>query len=335
MRKKVEKLFIGKDISRTATLTGFPESASNNLAEGEILVLDKDKEILAAGSTINDTDIIYIAEGLSGTYDYVTPSTSTSVTGVRQVLYSDPIQGAAVTEFSGKSYTAAAEQVTTVNFGTLTPVVGEEYVIRIVYRDLACEHPGQFTKTYRVVATSVTLATLYDLFVAQINATTERRVNATDNTTYITLTGKAYDDNSELTSINEYEQVNFTVHLASDNYASDAAVTTSTNPSKGSGTWQLVRDEEKHSQGYEGLLNRTEFPTQIPTFRTVKSETYDCVIIRHKNWYTSAGNREEQVDITTKIYLPNTATSNQMNDVLAVLNPWMASTPKAFANVSF
>jgi hypothetical protein len=332
MRKKVEKIFIATDIARTATLTGFPTSASNNLAAGEILVLDKDKNIITTGDTIDDTDTIFIAEGLSSTYSYVTPN-GTSVTGVRQVKYSDPIQGIGVSEYSGKSYTAAAEQVTTVSFGTLTPVVGEEYVIRIVYKDLACEHPGQFTKTYRVVATSATLALLYDAFVAQINGTKERRVDATDNTTYITLTGKAYDDNDSLNSINEYAQVSFDVFLFSDNFASDAAVATTTVPTSGTGTWQLVRDEEKWSQGYEGLLNRTDFPLQVPDFRTVKSETYDVIVIRHKNWFTAVEGNEEQVDITTKIYLPDGA--SQTANVLADLNPWMASLPKAFPNVTF
>lgn len=331
MRKKVEKVFIATDIARTATLTGFPESASNNLAAGEVLVLDKDKNIITTGDTIDDTDVIFIAEGLSSTYDYVLPD-GTSVTGVRQVKYSDPIQGVAVTEYSGRSYAAAAEQVTTVNFGTLTPVVGEEYVIRIVYKDLACEHPGQFTKTYRVVATTTTVADLYDAFVAQINSTKERRVNATDNTTYFTLTGRVYDNNDELTSIDEYAQVNFSVFLFSDNFASDAAVTTTTRPTPGYGTWKLVRDEEKNAQGYSGLINRIAFPTQVPDFRTVKSETYDCIVIRHKNWVTTASGDEEQVDITTKIYVPDTA--SQTTNILADLNPWMASLPKAFANVS-
>jgi len=328
MNKKVEKLFIGTDVARTASLV--IGGTGDNIVAGELVVLDKNKNILSAGATIADSDKIYIVEGLADTYDYVTPN-GTAITGVRQLLVSDAIDGSAVTGWEGASYEAAAETVSTLS-GALTPVVGEEYVLRIVYPDVV-EHPGQFTYTYRVVATSVTLATLYTAFAAQINAHAERRINAVATTTpdVLTLTAKAYDDNATVDSINEYKQVIFDVFLQSDNFGS-VVVTKTIDPFPGEGTWQLVRDEEKWSQGYEGLLNRTNFPTQVPTFRTVLSETYDCLVIRHKNWYTSSDNWEKQVDITTKLYIPVGA--SQATNILAALNPWMASTPRALANVS-
>lgn len=328
MQKKVENVFIATDIIRTVGLV--IGGASDNIALGEVVVLDKDKNILAAASTIADTDTIFIVEGLSDTYDYVTPD-GTSITGVRQLLESAPIQGLAVTEWSGKSYAAATEAVATLS-GSLTPVVGEEYVLRIVYPDIE-GHPGQFTYTYREVATTTTLADLYTAFAAQINAHPSARITAAATTgpDVLTLTAKAYDDNDRVDSVNEYKQVLFDAFLMSENFDS-VVVTKTANPNPGVGTWKLVRDEEKWAQGYEGLLNRTHFPLQVPDFRVVKDETYDCLIMRHKNWYTAGTNREEQVDITTKIYIPVGA--GQLTEILAVLNPWMASLPKAFANVS-
>lgn len=330
MRKKVEKPFIGTDISRTASLV--IGGASDNIANGEVVVLDKNKNILAAGSTIDDTDVLYIVEGLSTTYDYTTPN-GTSVTGVRQLLYSDPIDGNAVTEWSGKSYAAAVEAVATLS-GSLTPVVGEEYVLRIVYPDVVT-HPGGHTYTYRYVAETTTLNDLYVALALQINQHPERRISAAATTgpDVLTLTALPYDDNATVDSVNEYAQVIFEVFMQSENFDS-VAITYTASPYPGEGTWQLVRDQEKWSQGYEGLLNRTGFPTQVPTFRTVLNETYDTLIIRHKNWYTASTNREEQVDITTKIIIPVNASGNQMTDILAALNPWMASLPKAFDNVS-
>lgn len=325
-QKKVENVFIATDIARTGSLV--IGGSGDNIATGEIVVLDKNKNILAAGSTIADTDVIYIVEGLSDTYSYVTPG-GTSVTGVSQLLTSSPIEGAAVSEWIGKSYAVATETVSTLS-GAITPVVGEEYVLRIVYPDIH-QHPGQFTYTYRVVATTAVLADLYNAFVAQINAHVERRIQASYGASVLTLTALPYDDNSTVDSINEYAQVIFDVFLQSDNFDS-VVVTKTVNPYPGVGTWRIVRDEEKWAQGYEGLLNRTAFPTQVPTFRTVKDETYDCLVIRHKNWYTAVTNREEQVDITTKIYIPVGA--SQTTNILAALNPWMASTPKAFSNVT-
>ncbi len=326
MQKKVEKVFILKDIIRTATLV--IGGAGDNIADGEGVILDKDKNIITTGDTIDDTDTIYVVEGLTNTYDYVTPN-GTSITGVRQLLTSDAIEGIAVTEWTGTSYAAAVEAVATLS-GSITPVVGQEYVLRIVYPDIET-HPGQFTYTYRVIATTAVLADLYNAFVAQINAHAERRINASYATSVLTLTALPYDDNAEIDSVNEYKQVIFKVFLQSDNFDS-VVVTYTANPFPGIGTWQLARDEEKWAQGYEGLLNRTAFPTQVPTFRTVKSETYDVLVIRHKNWYTAGTNREEQVDITTKIYIPVGA--GQATNILADLNPWMASLPKAFSNVS-
>lgn len=327
-QKKVEKVFIAKDISRTGSLV--IGGASENIVNGEVVILDKNKNILSAGATIADTDEIYVVEGLSTTYSYVTPD-GTSVTGVRKLLTSDAIQGAAVINWSSKAYSVAVETVSTLS-GALTPVVGEQYSLRFIYKDVH-EHPGQFTYTYYVTATVATRESLYGLFVTAINKRPERRIQATYAANVLTLTALPYDDNTAIDSIDEYNQVNFDVILYSENYDT-VAITKTVNPFPGSGTYRKVRDEEKWSQGYEGLLNRTNFPTQVPTFRTVLDETYDCLVIDHKNWYTASDNREEQVDVTTKIYVPNTATSNQATDILAALNPWMASTPKAFATVT-
>jgi hypothetical protein len=228
--------------------------------------------------------------------------------------------------------------VYSVDLSGWTPVVGTEYIFKVVYKDIACSH--QFSKTYHYIASSATLDTEGAAIAALINADVNRRVDVTytTGTDVLAFTGRSYGDNETLDSINEYGQIIFEVFLFSDNFdtlTADPYRYVSTDASQGSGHWRLVRDEEKWSQGYAGQTNRTHFPVIGPDFRTVKSETYDTAVIRHKNWFTSADGREEQVDITTKIFIPNTATSNQMTDVLAVLNPWMASLPKAFTNVSF
>lgn len=330
MQAKVLKVLIGRDIARTSSLV--IGGSGDNIALGEVVVLDANRNIMSAGDTYADTQKIYIVEGLSDTYDYVTPN-GTAITGVRKLLYSDAIDGNGVSTYNATSYAAATEQVYTINYGTLTPVVDEEYSIRIVYKDME-EHPGQFTYTYRVVATSTTLADLHALFVAAVNNHIGTRVVASGTSPNLVLTAKPYNDNATVDSINEYKQVNFEPFLFSDNFASDATVTHTTQPDKGDGTWQLVRDEEKWSQGYEGQTNRIHFPVIGPSFRTVLDETYDTIVINHKNWFTAADRTEKQVEIITKLFIPNTATSNQGGNILAVLNPWMASLPKSFPNVS-
>jgi len=333
MKKVVEKTLIAKDINRTSSLV--ISGSGDNIAEGEIVVLDKDKNIMTAGATIADTDTIYIVEGLGNTYDYVTPD-GTSVADVRDLLYSDPIEGKTVTNWAGTSYSVAAEEVWSIDLTGWVPVVGTEYIIKIVYKDLTPDYPGMYSHTYHYIAGTATLDTEGAAIAALINKDKKRRVDVTytTGTDVLAFTGKVYSDTLEIDTENDYAQVNFEVFMVSDNFDTYTTSAQTTAPSPGSGTYKLVRDEEKWQFGYNGLYNRTGFPRQIPTTRTVKSETYDTLVIEHKNWYTSVENRLEQADLTTKLFVPNTATSNQMTDILAVLNPWMASLPSAFDTVS-
>jgi hypothetical protein len=335
MQGQLGKVFIGKDINRTGSLV--IGGASDNIANGEVVVLDENKNIMAAGTTYADSKVIYLVEGLSGTYDY-TNEAGTQISDVRKLLYSDAIDGAGVSVYSGTAYTAPVEEVWSIDLTGWTPVVGTEYRIRFVYTDLTNDEcPTQYTKTYQYIAETATLDTEGAAIAALINADKNRRVNATytTGTDVLAFTAIAYDDNDEVSAINDYKQVVFSVYLVSDNFDTYTSSAQTTAPEKGAGHYKLVRDEERWAEGNEGVLNKTAFPVLRPDYRTVKDETYDTVVITHKNWFTAADRREKQVDITSKIFIPNTATSNQMGDVLAVLNPWMASLPKAFANVSF
>jgi hypothetical protein len=329
MLDRVNKVLIGKNISRTASAVLY--GGSQAAAEGEIFVLDKNRNILASGSTISDTDTIYIAEVLGDTYSYVT-ETGTSVTGVKKLIVSDPIENGNVSSYTGRAYSAIVEEVVTISSSTFAPVVGTEYVLRIVYTD-TYERPGQVTMTYRKVATTTSATDLYTAFVALINKHVERRVVASGTTTLV-LTGRAmpYDRTDDVNAIDAYYQVNFKAFLYSNNFG-DAVVTYTTRPFPGNGTWQRVRDAEKFALSYRGIMNRTIFPIQMPAMRTVKSTTYNAIIIESTKKYTSPDSYDKNTRLTTEIYIPVGA--GQMNDVLNVLNPWMGSTPKAFNSVSF
>jgi hypothetical protein len=335
MNTQVGKVLIGKDIDGTALATLVIGGSTDSIAEGELVVLDKNKKILASGKTYNDTDVIYIVEGLGTTYSYVNEA-GTAVTGVQKLLYSDAIQGAAVTEYSGRSYTAPVEEVWNIDLTGWVPVVNTEYRIKIIYKDIY-GHPGQVSKTYSLIAGTATLDTEGAAFAAVINADPDRRVNATytTGTDVLALTAIAYDDDNELSSESPYSQVSFEVFLTSDNYntlSTASANAISVTPYAGDGYWKQVRDEEKWVRGYEGVLNNTAFPVIAPALRTVKDQTYDCIVIKSKNWFTTPDRREQQVDITTKVFLPDSA--GQTAKVLSVLNPWMESTPRGLSSIS-
>ena len=345
MLNRVNKLLIGKDIARTAGIV-LGDSA-HNPADGEILVLDENKAIMTAGQTFADTKSIYIGEGVTETYDYVDPS-GTAVTGVRKLIFSDPIEGKLVKGYSGQSYVAKAEQSSVFTIAGLTPVVGTEYIVRIIYKDIP-EHPGSFTQTYRYISATADLDVFGAAMTAKIMAHSGRRVSATysSGADTLTLAGLPIPDcTSSLANIDEFSMVEFTplfllVSVATATLGewqlipatAPAAVTTAAI--KPQGSWEVIRDVEKAAMGYKGISNRIHFPIITPDFRTVKAETYDQIVIEHDKSYQSPDNQYvKQAPLTTVIALPDTVTTNQGDEILSVLNPWMASLPGAFSNVN-
>jgi hypothetical protein len=331
MQNRVNKVIIGKDIARTASLQiTDPTTTATYVAEGEAFVVDKNKNLLAAGSTIADTDIIYIGIGSSETYEY-TLETGTLVENARRIDFSSPIQGSLIKSYKGLSAdNAATERVATVNIdsaSSFAPVVGTEYVLRVVYKDIP-EHPGQFTDTFRVVAASTTPSALTTLFVAEINqkgpsGKIDSRVVASASSNNLVLTGKVIPYNNTSEEIDEYRQVDFDVFLFSDNF-DDCVVTYSTTAHPGNGNPKIVRDREKFAQSYEGITNRIHFPVIKPLQTVDMTKWYDAIIIENGIDFVSADMEYiKETQVTTEIFIP--ANAGQTTDILAVLNPWMAS----------
>lgn len=350
MLKRVDKILIGKDISRTAALILYKADGTPNLADGEIVVLDKNMKILVAGSTITDTDTIYIIQGTGDTYNYA-DADGTAVTSVRRFITSDPIEGKLVKSWKGLSYDAKSEETNIFTIAGFTPVVGTEYAVRIVYKDVN-EHPGQFTQTIRHVATSATLDTFGAAFVAAITAADAKgklRVTAaySAGSDTITLTAKAIPEcTTALTDIDKFSQVRFDAFYYYISVAADATLgqwvewgttskaNTGVVADHGVGTWEQVRDLEKSQKGHRGFTNRTSFPVREPTTYAVKSATYDLLVIEHDKSYRSSDDWAKQAPLTTIVAIPVPSTGTQMTDVLAVLNTWFASCPGAFDTVA-
>ena len=343
MLNRVTDLFIGKDIDRTvAVADGEALVAFNDaLLEGEVVVLDKDMKIISvADSAYGTNDTIYVAQGTANTFDVG------SLTGVREIRISNPIEGGKVRSWKAEAYTAKAEQASVVDWTGATVVAGTEYIVRCLYKDIV-EHPGQFTHTYRVIAaTGETVATLADKFVAKINAHSGRRVQATDDTTGITLTGRPIAEcTTSVNDIDPFSMVEFevvSVYVDSDGNWQEFEGSTghsSTAAVFGHGNWEQVRDMEKSILSHKGVSNTTHFPVIKPDFETVKNGYYDLIIIEHDKTYLSPDNQYVKQTPMTTILAMETASNgtnagNQVTNVLARLNPWMLDIPGEFPNVS-
>jgi hypothetical protein len=351
MIQRTNKIFIGKDINRTAAVVDgmSPMTTSSagylfSLVEGEIVILDKYKKVLGAGKTIADTDVIYICQGMGTTYDTQNEAASAMST-VRRVRLSDPIQGAKVKSYTGQSYAAASQQITNLTVTGITVVKGTEYLIRVVYKDI-WEHPGQFTATYRWIATDATLTTMTAQAIAKVNAHAGRRVQATESSaTIITLTGKAIPScTTGLNDLDPFTMVEFDAFLdyvsaVSSGYGgywtTFGAVKATTKASYGVGMWEHVRDIERAAWSYLGITNRTHYPIILPDACTVVGATYDIITIEHDAAYLSPDNQYvKQAPLTTQIAFVVPSSGTQETVVLGTLNTWLASCPGAFAPVS-
>jgi len=327
-QKRVNKVLISKLIDRTSGVQiTDPTTTATYIAEGEVVVLDKDKNLLTSGSTISDTDTIYIAVGKGDTYEYTTPD-GTLVEDARKLDISGPIKGRNIISYKGVSADSdATERQATIDIATassFTPVVGTEYVIRVVYKDIN-EHPGQFIQDFRVVATSATPGDLTDAFVSKINKNKDSRISAENSSDDLVLTGKVIP-NSSADAIDEYQQVDFDIalHEVTEDDWDDVEVTYNTEAHPGNGNPKLVRDREKEALGYEGITNRTHFPVIKPDMKVDMDKWYDSIVIESNTPYVStAMEYGETAPTTVELYIP--ANAGQTTNVLAVLNTWMES----------
>lgn len=339
MIDKPYKLFIGKDIDRTTALTTGGENfsvVSANIAEGEIIVLDKNMNAFTAGEVFANSDTMYIAEGTSRTIS-LNDELGNAITG-RHILLSDAIKGKLVRNVAFRTFSTKTECTATIAAITDAIVAGTEYVLKVIYKDME-EHPASFTQTYRYIAkTGDTSQLVFNGLRARIAKHSGTRVTASGTTTLI-LTGKEVPaSTSSLADIDEFKMVDFEVvfNYVNNDYnqvevglASDISITTAHS---GSGNWEQIRDLEKFELGYRGVSNRTHWPVAMPDFRTEKSAEYDVLVIEYDADYRSPDNSYEkftskQLILAMEVSASEANDSAQYFDVLGKIADWCDSLP--------
>ena len=211
-------------------------------------------------------------------------------------------------------------------------------------------HPGQNLETYRYIAktgddSDAVLQGLADRInkfrTNNIKRKQQALVSAVVSTGSLVLTAKrviscttSVDDIDELVMNSFGARLNYVdsdYNWTEVTLASDIAYTAAY---RGYGSWETVRDMEKHAQAYEGVSNRVWFPVIKPQMRTVKGAEYDLINIEHDRVYRSPDNQyNKETSLATVIALENGAA--QGTGILTTLNTWMASLPKAFDAVTF
>ncbi len=170
-------VLIGKNISRTSNVQITDRSATATyIANGEIVVLDETDAVLAPGDTYSDSKYIRIAQGRGAT---------------EPLNFSLRIDGAGVTKFSGASYSAAQEQITSIGYngtsGSIDAINANDYKVSVIYKhnkDMWSEqlnkrvyrYTSDLTATQQEIAADLTKQIVADPFKAVI---AERLVDGT------------------------------------------------------------------------------------------------------------------------------------------------------------
>lgn len=332
-RTRTYRILISNNAAATANTT------VATLAAGEIAFLKDDGTFLAAAETISDSAS-------------VTPVMGMAAGNIPK--YAPKIQGANVVKYEGSSYSAAVQQDSFIGDNGQaaqnleTPVIGTAYSMHIVIMvDPGLWSERQLRRSYEIVAATVSATDLANAFVAAINADVEAAkyvVAAYENgggNDGIKITGVAQAYNSldvpQFVSFKLALDLGFTNATPIDQfgyiYVNGVAGTTvnsnSVVPDQGSGTYPLVANMEEFAIGYDGALNRTGFPIPDAPRMASSTGTYDVYSIANDDVHASSSlNGEVASPVQTIIAVP--AGSANQAAIEAILNPYMASVPKAF-----
>lgn len=288
----------------------------NSMAAGSIVMVDADGKLIKTQADASAAKAVKFGLITGRTLDYTKPDGTAA--SLKDVTYSNLFTKNAVRQMSKFSFVAPAEDVITFTFTGFTPVVGHRYVVRVIYKDIY-EHPGQFTKSYEVVAKGTNLKTdLIDRLVKEMNKDKGRRIDVTSTATTIVLTAKPKDDNEGKESINIYTQVvmDATMYYTDPSAAGFASknkypliglAIAKVAGTPGKGNAKLIRDREQAALSYRGILNRTWWPIIKPELNVDLSKKYDGFVIEFEPEHANAEDSFGKTKQSVEIYVDNTA----------------------------
>lgn len=324
----------------------------SDLAEGELAIVKQDGTLLGAGETIANSEFIYIAQG-------------TATLG--EPKFSDKIFGAQIKKYSGSSYAAANEQLSYVGYNETagdiednSVAIGEEFSLHLVIKgfDKDLYSKRQLRKSFSYVAEAATqesvanglkAALVGDDFI-QDGATPKAgaliRVDVVNSGSDYGLKFEALAQTPN--SLDEAEQVIFEIgldkgftsatrldelgYIYEDGNAPVAG--SSEVPVKGTGSYQAVRELEEFAQGFQGITNKVGFPVSDYPKYAEAGVNYNLYVIEHDHVHAS-GNLEQSVAAPAMtIIAAVTADAGSKAYLEGRLNPYAASAPGAFANVT-
>lgn len=302
MITRVDSVMIGKKCPDSYTTV-------NALNAGEVALFDENRALIKDQDGALKASTIYVGV-CTGDMTVTMPDGTSSTKKV--VEYSNAIQKASKPSYVMGYYKAPVAEKIEIDLTSAKPVIGHRYVLRIVYKDLY-EAPGQFTHTYKTVATSEVADDLGNALLNKINKHANRRVTATFANNKLTLTAMPKDDNEGVYSLNEYSVVSMEASLyvtipgallSNVPEAVAGATIKKTAGHPGKGFWKQVRDMEVRMLGYKGHVFTDAYPIIEPKRFVTEGATYDYFTIENDNLYLSPDNQYiKTTPLTTEVYV--------------------------------
>lgn len=308
MITSVHTVLIGKKCPASYTTV-------DNLNAGEVALFDQNKAILKTAAEAAKASSLYV--GVAGEKINVTMPNG-SVTQKANIEFSNEIQKSSKPSAIIGPHVEPTQDKVVVTLTSATIVAGHRYVLRVLYKDIEANN-FQFTHTYEVYAESNEAQKLAEAFVKKINAHKNRRIQANNAATVLTLTAMVKDDNEGVYSLNEHSVVDMEVSLyhtvpgallANQPEAVSGATITKTPGNPGKGFWKQVRDAEVRYMGYKGHVFTGAYPEVEQARKVVEGTKYDYAVIENDNLYLSNDNQYiKTTPLTTEVYCPSMVNS--------------------------
>lgn len=304
MITSVHTVLIGKECPASYTTV-------DALNAGEVALFDQNKAILKTAAEAAKASSLYV--GVAGEKINVTMPDG-NVAQKANIEFSNEIQKSSKPSAVIGQHVEPTQDKVVITLTDATIVAGHRYVLRVLYKDIEA-NSFQFTHTYEVYAESNEAQKLAEAFVKKINAHKNRRIQAENVATVLTLTAMVKDDNEGVYSLNEYSVVDMEVSLyhtvpgallANQPEAVSGATIAKTPGNPGKGFWKQVRDAEVRYMGYKGHVFTGAYPEVEQARKVVEGTSYDYAVIENDNLYLSNDNQYiKTTPLTTEVYCPN------------------------------
>lgn len=285
------------------------------LNAGEVALFDQNKAILKTAAEAAKASSLYV--GVAGEKINVTMPDG-NVAQKANIEFSNEIQKSSKPSAVIGKHVEPTQDKVVITLTNATIVAGHRYVLRVLYKDIEANN-FQFTHTYEVYAESNEAQKLAEAFVKKINAHKNRRIQAENSNSILTLTAMVKDDNEGVYSLNEYSVVDMEVSLyntvpgallANQPEAVSGATIAKTPGNPGKGFWKQVRDAEVRYMGYKGHVFTGAYPEVEQARKVVEGTSYDYAVIENDNLYLSNDNQYiKTTPLTTEVYCPSMVSS--------------------------